>query len=139
MGDAMVSYPFTIAVDFDGVIHSYDKGWGDGSIYGKPLPECKRSLEKLRKLGAKIIIHSTRAVDRIVCGERSVGQYAEMADWLDHHEIPYDEVWTGQGKPFAHVYLDDRAMKFENWHREASFLDVEIRRWNSRMEKPKDE
>ena len=27
-----------VAIDFDGVIHDFDKGWHDGTCYGEPLP-----------------------------------------------------------------------------------------------------
>ena len=27
-----------IAIDFDGVIHTFDKGWNDGTCYGDPIP-----------------------------------------------------------------------------------------------------
>ena len=27
-----------IAIDFDGVIHNFDKGWNDGTCYGEPIP-----------------------------------------------------------------------------------------------------
>lgn len=34
-------------------------------------------------------------------------------DWLARHEIEYDEIYFG--KPNAEVYIDDRALRFENW------------------------
>ena len=36
-----------IAIDFDGVIHNFDKGFHDGTCYGDPLPG---SLEALKKI-----------------------------------------------------------------------------------------
>jgi hypothetical protein len=39
-----------IAVDFDGVIHDFSKGWHDGTCYGDPLPG---SLDALRSLSKK--------------------------------------------------------------------------------------
>jgi len=37
-----------------------------------------------------------------------------MKDWLRLHKIPFDSIAT-EGKPPAHVYLDDRALRFTNW------------------------
>ena len=44
-----------IAIDFDGVIHNFNKGWHDGTCYGKPIPGA---LEAIRNLSQnyKIII-----------------------------------------------------------------------------------
>ena len=39
-----------IAIDFDGVIHTFDKGWYDGTCYGKPI---EGSLEAIKKLSDK--------------------------------------------------------------------------------------
>jgi hypothetical protein len=30
--------------------------------------------------------------------------------WLDRHELEYDAVYQGQGKPLATAYIDDRAI-----------------------------
>ncbi len=36
-----------IAIDFDGVIHTFDKGFHDGTCYGNPI---EGSLEALREI-----------------------------------------------------------------------------------------
>ena len=37
-------------------------------------------------------------------------QGATLLEWLKVHDFIYDEIWFG--KPYAHVYIDDRALKF---------------------------
>ena len=37
----------------------------------------------------------------------------QTLDWLAKHEVPYDEVFFG--KPWAQIYLDDNAMRFNSW------------------------
>ena len=49
----------TISVDFDGVIHTYEKGWGDGTIYGEFMPGAVIYLKRLMKKYA-VIIHTAR-------------------------------------------------------------------------------
>jgi hypothetical protein len=35
---------------------------------------------------------------------------------LEGHDIPYDEVFVGEGKPAATAYIDDNAIRCErNW------------------------
>ena len=50
----------TIAVDFDGVSHSYHAGWHDGSIYGWPIEGAFANLSKILKEGYEIVIFTTR-------------------------------------------------------------------------------
>ena len=45
-----------VAIDFDGVIHNFDKGWHDGTCYGSPLPG---SIEAIKSLSKKYNLFST--------------------------------------------------------------------------------
>ncbi|MFN3528466.1 MAG: hypothetical protein ACK417_00915 [Bacteroidia bacterium] len=100
----------TIAVDFDGVIHGYSKGWNGGDIYDPPVPGTREALEKLKADGWKIYIFSTRT-NKIFRKKEEADQEAAMKNWLAEHQIPYDKIWTF-GKPMADIYLDDRAIGF---------------------------
>ena len=107
-----------IAVDFDGVIHKYSKGWHDGTIYDGPMEGCYDAMCLLRERGHKLIIYSSRAFSRLGHSH----QRDAMKSWLRIHKIPYDKIAT-EGKPPAHVYLDDRALRFiGDW--EQTFIDL---------------
>lgn len=51
--------PKTVAVDFDGVIHLYSRGWFDGTIYDPPVPFALEALTELRTNYA-VFVHTTR-------------------------------------------------------------------------------
>jgi histidinol phosphatase-like enzyme len=50
----------TIAIDFDGVIHSFELGYHDGTIYGSPI---EGSIDAIKKLSKKyhIVIYTAKA------------------------------------------------------------------------------
>ncbi|MDE2468671.1 MAG: hypothetical protein KGL35_08000 [Bradyrhizobium sp.] len=102
----------TIAVDFDGVIHGYSKGWQDGSIYDPPVPGVNLSLDRLRRAGYRVVIYTTRAANRVIDGEPQTGQLQDVVDYLNSHGIPFDEVFTGD-KPIFTALIDDRAVRFD--------------------------
>lgn len=101
----------TITVDFDGVCHLYSKGWKDGSIYDPPVPGVQMGLERLRRAGYRVVIYTTRASNRVVAGVLERGQAAEVAEYLNKHNIPFDEIFTGE-KPIFMALIDDRAIRF---------------------------
>lgn len=115
----------TIAVDFDGVIHRYSKGWKDGTIYDPPILGCKEALGLLSH-DYRIIIYSTRNYDRVINGEVQRNQVEEVRQYLDEHRIPYDEIYTGLSKPICKFFIDDNAVRFEgNWLKTLSFVYTE--------------
>lgn len=123
----------TIACDFDGVIHAYSRGWADGTIYDEPLPGA---LDGLRTLMAEhaVFIFTTREPEQVtpwleqhgvdvtideLCGScLGVGP----ATCLGCKGSGLLTFWNLRGqllvtnrKLAATTYLDDRAVRFEDW------------------------
>ena len=107
----------TIAIDFDGVIHAYNEGWKDGTLYDNPHVGAFEGIQQL--LGHfNVFILSTR-------------DPVDIFKWLLAHDAPFEYVviipntlpapfWnvqdvvgiTDQKLRRAEVYIDDRAMHF---------------------------
>lgn len=109
----------TIAVDFDGVIHKYSKGWQGGEIYDEPIEGVKEALGKLVEKNFKVVILTTRLNPDILKSDANVrAKRFQIVQWLRKYGMEegkhYHEL-TGC-KPAAIVYLDDRGIRFEgNW------------------------
>lgn len=104
----MVGY--TIAVDFDGVIHKYSKGWDDGSVYDEPNEGAFESLQELHDLGYTLIIYTCRANNQV-----QLDLMVEwMGKWMKEKKCNFTFTCT-PFKPVAKVYIDDRAIRFTNW------------------------
>lgn len=110
--------PKTIAVDFDGTLcdHEYPK-------IGHIKSGAKEALMLFQKLGYRIIIWSCRTCHwhyDIFGGDPKMPTMErvtvkQMVSWLNKWGIPYDEVDDGsRGKPLANLYIDDRAIRFDN-------------------------
>lgn len=131
----MGSYPKTIAIDFDGVIHKYSKGWKDGTCYDEPVEGAFESIQYLISKGYSVFIFSTRKPKAI---KRWMKEHAYESDYVHNgmggdpgdycypkygftvEVIPFwKKFWNKQNvvgitrrKLPAHVYVDDRAMSF---------------------------
>jgi hypothetical protein len=94
-----------ICIDFDGVIHAYyDVPWtGETSIKGAPVPGAKEAIQKLKAAGHKIIVNSARF-------SSNPEAVVAIQVWLEIWGIPYDVI--SLYKPYADIYLDDRALCF---------------------------
>lgn len=121
----------TICIDFDGVIHSYERGWQGGDIYGTIVPgfwEWAVEAEKIFELA----VYSSRSA--------TLEGRTAMRSWLKQQW----EAWPGKGemplivvvdKPIAFLTIDDRCIRFEgNWSDPA--LDPKVlqifKAWNNK-------
>lgn len=97
---------YTIAVDFDGVIHSYTSPWVDhGTIPDPPVPGAIEFLNEMVK-HFKVVIFSTRC--------STAEGMTEVLYYIKKHGGPdMDRLIPTDVKPAALVYIDDRAWRFE--------------------------
>ena len=119
----MTSRKPILCLDFDGVIHSYDHGWQDGTIYGTVVSGFFDWL-KVAQEHFTIVIYSSRS--------KTPEGIAEMKKWLTAQNELYlagsDKVDIFDGtaiafaseKPPAFLTIDDRALQFNgNWYDDA--------------------
>jgi hypothetical protein len=110
----------TIAVDFDGTLWPYDKGWQDGSIYSAaPFIGALDVLTKWEKTFNVFILSSRDAVQ--ICDWMNV-RFTERKTLLYCKPIPSNVLfWNGDTNTIgvtnrklpADVYIDDRAFRFD--------------------------
>jgi len=109
-----------IAIDFDGVVHDFSKGWYDGTCYGDPLPGALDAIKTLSK-NYNIIIFTAKVKPSrpLVSGKTGT---VLVTEWLDKHGILdcVDEITCE--KPRARIYIDDKGYKFENWEDTLNFV-----------------
>ena len=128
----------TVAIDFDGVIHKYSRGYQDGSIYDEPIEGAFDFIRKLMDGGYSVYVHSTRSPWKIrrwliensfateydVVGVKGMGgdptnrKYPKYGFTVS--VIPFwKKFWNKENilgvsrrKIPAVAYLDDRAVRF---------------------------
>ena len=126
----------TLCVDFDGVIHSYERGWQDGAIYGTVVPGffdwAVRATKEFR-----LVIYSSRSAH--THGTRLMREWLGRQYRLWRGDAPDSglllDIEYAHAKPAAWLTIDDRAVTFRgDWTAEE--LDpATIRRfkpWNAK-------
>jgi hypothetical protein len=108
---------WTIAVDCDGVLHSYSSGWqGADNLPDPPVPGAIEWLELVTK-DFEVAINSTRC--------RSVAGRWAIEGWLREHglsDAALAHVHYPPYKPAALIYIDDRGYRFDG----ANFPTAEL-------------
>jgi adenylyl-sulfate kinase len=93
----------TIAIDFDGVIHKYSKGFrGLDDVYDSPMDGVEYALKELYDEGYTLKILSSRPKEVIYPWLKKYGLSQYITE-VSNHKLP------------ATVYIDDRGFLFENW------------------------
>ena len=113
-----------IAIDFDGVIHDANQGWGDGTCYGDPLPGSIEAIKKLSENYDIVIFTAKAKPDRpLVDGKTGV---MLVKEWFIKHNISdYIKSITSE-KPRAELYIDDNGYRFVNWNDTLKFVENEL-------------
>ena len=109
----------TVAVDFDGVIHSYTSGWkGPAEIPDPPVEGVAEAVKTLRTV-FEVVVYSTRCATKEGMGA--------VRKYLRENGIEVDGV--ADGKPIAFIYIDDRGYRFRGEWVDAVFETFE--RWTA--------
>jgi hypothetical protein len=108
----------TIALDFDGVLHSYKRGYTGPIPLDPPVEGAVAFVDALVARDYKVFIFTARIIesgpDKYIgpdCIPERKLAHAGIQQWLKHWGFPSLEV-TGM-KKHADLYIDDRGFRFE--------------------------
>lgn len=129
-----------ICIDFDGVIHSYEKGWKGGVIYGTVVSGFFEWVFSARD-HFNLAIYSSRSKTAEGIQEMKTWLGDELIDWKtrNFHDIklpPYlDDFEFAHEKPPAFLTLDDRALTFNGLWDDPTYAVSQLlsfKPWNAR-------
>lgn len=111
-----------IAIDFDGVVHNFDKGFHDGTCYGEPVPGALTAIKELSKKYNVIIFTAKAKPSRPLVNGKTGTQL--VREWLENHGVLcYVKDVTAE-KPRAWLYIDDKGYRFFNWIETLEFIEA---------------
>lgn len=95
----------TIAVDFDGVIHAYSRGWQDGSIYDPPIPGALDALYELMRQDS-VFVFTTRDPEQVTEWLKEQGLNATTDDsCLPCHGSGGGQLTEPNGEPLSPAWV----------------------------------
>lgn len=121
---------YTVAVDFDGVIHRYDSPWVNAhTIPDEPVDGAIEWLYRTLQT-MDVVIFSTRCKTwrGRMAVRRWIKQHAGNLYCESPASIGIEDVTLSYEKPPALVYIDDRAWRFEGTFPTAQ--QIHARPWN---------
>jgi len=144
----MSDFKPTLCVDFDGVIHSYEKGWKGGEIYGSVVPGFfEWAMETQKQF--KLVIYSSRSKTEELLRAMQEWMHERYAEWAKANDLDSaDDILSGKNvisiefaheKPAAWLTIDDRAIHFKgDWSAPELTADAmrAFKPWNANREQP---
>ena len=100
-----------------------DKHWHDGTIYGEPILETKKYLEKLSNK-FNLIIYTCKANPNRPLINNKTG-IELIWGWLKKNKLHTYISEVTFGKPNAIAYIDDKAIRFTGWKKCYEQLNTE--------------
>lgn len=112
-----------LIVDLDNTITITKNG---DYVNSKPIQKTIDLLRKYKEEGFEIVIHSSRNMRTYEgnVGKINVHTLPNIINWLNNHNVPYDEVIVG--KPwcgFCGFYIDDSSIRPSEFHNK-SFEEI---------------
>ena len=112
----------TIALDFDGVIHSYENGWTGDIPEDPPMEGIEDFMKNLTKKGWLLKIFSTRNPEAI-------------EDWLKFYKLDKYIKSIHSEKIPAKLYIDDRGYHFDgDFDKAEKFIEEFADRYEKKKE-----
>ena len=98
-----------LIIDLDGTICTEELQFSRS--LAKPIEGSVETLTKLKSEGHILIIYSSR----------TWAEYEMTIAWLKNNKVPFDQLILG--KPQGDYWIDDRALRFNNWKSIESLLN----------------
>ncbi len=97
-----------VCVDLDSVIASYS-GWKGLEKIGDPIDGAREFLTEIKKK-FRIVVYTSRINPETLRADEVAKLRNHIERWFQRHELPFDEIYSGFGKPLAIAFVDDRAV-----------------------------
>jgi hypothetical protein len=110
-----------MAIDFDGVIHIWNKGWHDGTCYGDAVPGAIAALRILSQKYSLIVFTAKARADRPLVNGKTGTQL--VWEWLKKNGVADCVTAVTAEKPRAMLYIDDNGYRFKSWEDTLYFID----------------
>jgi hypothetical protein len=107
-----------VAIDFDGVIHEYSRGWHDGTTYDDPTDGAFDAIRDFMAERRPVVVFTARATWAVA--EWFAVHAPDLRLHVDHLcTIEFwehtDSVLITNRKVVAKHYIDDRAIRHVDW------------------------